>query len=70
MKSEYIKYILYFVVAALVVVGIQLFFPNPINWNKNYNTRSKDPYGLYVFNKELPKLFLYIKVFVGEYYTK
>lgn len=56
MKSEYIKYILYFVLAALVVVGIQLFFPNPINWNKNYNTRSKDPYGLYVFNKELPKL--------------
>src|SRR5690554_4664163 len=56
MKSEYIKYILYFVLAALVVVGIQLFFPNPINWKKNYNTRSKDPYGLFVFNKELPTL--------------
>jgi len=56
MKTEYIKYIAYFIVAALVVLLIQLYFPAPINWSKNYNSNSKDPYGLYVFDKELPNL--------------
>src|SRR5690606_31342704 len=56
MKSGYIKYLVYFLLAALVVVFIQFYFPNPINWDKNFNTKSKNPYGLYVFNKELPKL--------------
>lgn len=56
MKGEYIKYILYFVLAALVVVAVQLYFPSPVNWNKNYNTQNKDPYGLYVFNKEFKQL--------------
>jgi len=56
MKSVYIKYLVYFLLAALVVVFIQFYFPNPTNWEKNFNTKSKNPYGLYVFNKELPKL--------------
>lgn len=56
MKTEYIKYFVYFLLAALVVMFIQLYFPNPINWNRNFNTQSKDPYGLYVFNQELPHL--------------
>lgn len=56
MKNEYIKYFVYFLLAALVVMFIQLYFPNPINWNRNFNTQSKDPYGLYVFNQELPHL--------------
>ena len=56
MKSGYIKYFVYFLLAALVVVFIQFYFPNPINWEKNFNTKNKNPYGLYVFNKELPKL--------------
>src|SRR5690606_6629047 len=56
MKSGYIKYLVYFLLAALVVGFIQFYFPNPINWDKNFNTKSKNHYGLYVFNKELPKL--------------
>lgn len=56
MKTEYIKYFVYFLLAAFVVMFIQLYFPNPINWNRNFNTQSKDPYGLYVFNQELPHL--------------
>ncbi len=56
MKTEYIKYFVYFLLAAFVVLFIQLYFPNPINWKRNFNTQSKDPYGLYVFNQELPHL--------------
>jgi len=56
MKTEYIKYFVYFLLAAVVVMFIQLYFPNPINWNRNFNTQSKDPYGLYIFNQELPHL--------------
>src|SRR5690606_13747593 len=56
MKTEYIKYFVYFLLAAFVVLYIQLYFPNPINWKRNFNTQSKDPYGLYVFNQELPHL--------------
>ncbi len=56
MKTEYIKYFVYFILAAFVVLFIQLYFPNPINWSRNFNTQSKDPYGLYVFNQELPHL--------------
>jgi len=46
----------YFLLAAFVVMFIQLYIPNPINWNRNFNTQSKDPYGLYVFNQELSHL--------------
>ena len=56
MKSEYVKYSLYFLLAAFTVLFIQFYFPNPINWNRNFNSQSKDPYGLYVFNQELPTL--------------
>ena len=56
MKSEYVKYGIYFFIAVLFVMLLQLYFPNPINWNKNFNTQNKDPYGLYVFNQELPNL--------------
>ncbi|WCM42647.1 DUF4350 domain-containing protein [Flavobacterium sp. CBA20B-1] len=56
MKSEYIKYVMYFLLAVLLVIFVQMYFPNPINWNRNFNTNSKDPYGLYVFNEELPQL--------------
>lgn len=56
MKSEYIKYGIYFILAALFVMLVQLYFPNPINWDKNFDTQNKDPYGLYIFNKELPQL--------------
>lgn len=56
MKSEYVKYGVYFLLAALFVMFIQLYFPNPINWEKNFSTQNKDPYGLYVFDNELPEL--------------
>lgn len=56
MKSDYIKYGIYFALAALFVLLLQFYFPNPINWKRNFNTQSKDPYGLYVFNRELPQL--------------
>ena len=56
MKSEYVKYGVYFLLAALFVMFIQLYFPSPINWERNFNTQNKDPYGLYVFNNELPTL--------------
>lgn len=56
MKSEYLKYSLYFLLAAFVVLFIQFYFPNPINWERTFSSQSKDPYGLYVFNKELPEL--------------
>ncbi|HLV51232.1 MAG TPA: hypothetical protein VKY44_04675, partial [Flavobacterium sp.] len=56
MKSAYIKYGVYFVLAALFVLLLQLYFPSPINWNRNFNTQNKDPYGLYVFDRELPQL--------------
>lgn len=56
MKTEYIKYFVYFLLAALFVMFVQLYFPNPINWSRNFNTQSKDPYGLYVFNQELSHL--------------
>lgn len=56
MKSEYIKYGVYFLLAALFVMFIQLYFPSPINWGRNFNTQNKDPYGLFVFNNELPEL--------------
>lgn len=56
MKSEYLKYSLYFLLAALSVLFIQFYFPSPINWDRNFNSQSKDPYGLYVFNQELPGL--------------
>lgn len=56
MKSDYIKYGIYFVLAALFVLLLQLYFPSPINWNRNFNTQNKDPYGLYVFDRELPQL--------------
>lgn len=56
MRSDLFKYSIYFLLAAFFVLLVQLYFPKPINWKRNFNTQSKDPYGLYVFDKELPKL--------------
>lgn len=37
---------------------IETNLPKPINWAPSYSTQDKNPLGLYVLNKELPKLFL------------
>jgi len=51
---------LYIAFLVLIIVGIIVIDsgrPKPINWTPSYTIQDKIPFGLYVFNKEVPKLF-------------
>lgn len=49
----------YFAILTILLGGmiaIDLSKPKPIDWRPTYNLKDKIPFGLYVFDKELPKL--------------
>lgn len=50
-----------YIVLLVAVIGILIFIdssrPKPINWTPTYAAKDKIPLGLYVFDKEAPKLF-------------
>lgn len=51
---------LYIAFLVLIIVGIIVIDsgrPKPINWTPSYTIQDKIPFGLYVFNKEIPSLF-------------
>lgn len=51
---------LYIAFLVLIIVGIIVIDsgrPKPINWMPSYTIQDKIPFGLYVFNKEIPSLF-------------
>lgn len=57
MKSSINKFIFFF----LVILGFIYFIESnrkpPINWNESYSNVDKAPYGLYVLDQEIDKLF-------------
>ncbi len=67
-------YVVLFVII-LIVVGIFQVNKKPIlDWRKNFDTEKKTPFGLFVFNEEVAKLFnnQLEKIFISpyNYYTK
>lgn len=58
----------------VIIFGILLFLfmvavivadaskPKPVNWKPDYTAQGKVPFGLYVFDKEMPALFKYQKI--------
>ena len=49
--------ILVLVVLLSVVIYLDYSKPKPIDWTETYDLKDKIPFGLYVFDKEAPKLF-------------
>jgi len=46
--------ILVLILAAIVVINI--YSPKPVDWTPTYDTKDKNPMGLYVFDQEMPEL--------------
>lgn len=51
------QYIAFLVLIIVGIIVIDSGRPKPINWTPSYTIQDKIPFGLYVFNKEIPSLF-------------
>ena len=49
-------YIVFLVLLLVAIVVIDINRPKPINWTPTYDIKDKIPYGMYVFDKELPTI--------------
>ncbi len=49
-------YIVFLVLLLIGIIYIDAVRPRPINWNPTYDLKDKIPFGLYVFDNELPTL--------------
>lgn len=57
MKKSSTIYIVILVVIVLLMVIAGIMKPKQVNWTPTYATKDKIPLGLYIFDKEAPKLF-------------
>ena len=57
----------------IVVVGLMMYLeytkPKPVDWSKTFSVYDKIPFGAYVLNQELPKLFPEKNIQLVEYET-
>jgi hypothetical protein len=50
-------YVVLIVIVLAIIIIIDATRPKPIDWSQTYNPNDKIPFGLFVFDKELPALF-------------
>lgn len=56
MNSTLKKYFIFLLLIIGIVAVVEMNETKPINWSPNLSINSKDPFGLYILNKELPSL--------------
>lgn len=57
MSNKEKKYILALVLITIVVIGIRILQPKPIDWSEGYSNIEKKPFGGYILYNELSTLF-------------
>lgn len=57
MNRKVTLYVVLIVVVLAIIIIIDATRPKPIDWSQTYDPNDKIPFGLFVFDKELPSLF-------------
>ncbi|MFC6269288.1 DUF4350 domain-containing protein [Frigoriflavimonas asaccharolytica] len=56
MNKTFKLYGIIFIIVMVVLVLLEMSKAEVIDWRKNYQTKEKSPFGLYIFDQEAPKL--------------
>ena len=56
MNKTFKLYGIIFIIVMVLLVLLEMGKSEVVDWRKNYDTSEKSPFGLYVFDQEIPKL--------------